>query len=93
MGYYVNVFKVVIKNKVLRGLYKIPVAEQKKLKVLVNDIQNEGPVQIKWPNYSKLGKNKYHCHLSYKWVACWRYEQDSIIVEVYYAGSRENAPY
>jgi hypothetical protein len=37
--------------------------------------------------------NKYHCHLSNKWVACWKNEKDSIIIEVYYAGSRENAPY
>lgn len=54
---------------------------------------NKGPIRREWAHFSKLGENEYHCHLSYKWVACWRYEKESIIIEVYYAGSRENAPY
>jgi len=60
---------------------------------LVNDLREKGPIRKEWPNFSKLDKNEYHCHLSYKWVACWYYENDSLIIEVYYAGSRENAPY
>lgn len=36
---------------------------------------------------------KYHCHLKYNWVACWIWEKGTFIVEIYYAGSRENAPY
>ena len=35
----------------------------------------------------------YHCHLSKDWVACWRWEKSTVEIEVYYAGSRENAPY
>lgn len=66
---------------------------QEKLAVLVDDLEDKGPVQSGWPNYSKLGKEKYHCHLGRKWVACWHYEEKSLIIEVYYAGSRENAPY
>jgi hypothetical protein len=38
-------------------------------------------------------KNKYHCHLSYHWIACWEETIKGIEMEVYYAGSRENAPY
>jgi hypothetical protein len=60
---------------------------------LIDDLTNKGPVQKEWKNYNKLSKNEYHCHLSYHWVACWRNERNSIIIEVYYAGSRENAPY
>jgi hypothetical protein len=52
-----------------------------------------GPVQPYYINYSKLGNSTYHCHLSYRWVACWRNEKDTFIVEVYYVGSREKAPY
>jgi mRNA-degrading endonuclease RelE of RelBE toxin-antitoxin system len=85
--------KVTMKNKVLKSLRKMPVAEQKKFAALVVDLEADGPIQPSWPNYSKLGDNDYHCHLSYKWVACWKNEENSIIVEVYYAGSRENAPY
>ena len=40
-----------------------------------------------------IGKNKYHCHLSLSWVACWELKDNKIEVEVYYVGSRESAPY
>ena len=40
-----------------------------------------------------LSETEYHCHLAYSWVACWRHEKYTITIEVYYAGSRENAPY
>lgn len=43
--------------------------------------------------FQYIGKNKYHCHLSYHWVACWQETVKGIELEVYYAGSRENAPY
>ncbi len=42
---------------------------------------------------NKLGENTYHCHLAYRWVACWRNEKGKMIVEVEYVGSREKAPY
>jgi hypothetical protein len=38
-------------------------------------------------------QDEYHCHLAHKWVACWRIREGEIEIEVYYAGSRENAPY
>ena len=38
--------------------------------MLLEDIAQYGPVQPKYQNFSKIGKNKYHCHLSYHWVAC-----------------------
>ena len=73
----------------------MPTLEQKKLVNLIDDLKTKGPIQSGWNNFSQLGKNKYHCHLSYKWVACWKYKEDEEIkiIEVYYAGSRENAPY
>ena len=77
-------------EKVIRD---IPESARKVLLKLVDDIQNSGPIQPAYPNYSKLGKDTYHCHLTYKWVACWRCEQGEYIVEVYYVGSREKAPY
>jgi hypothetical protein len=60
---------------------------------LIQDLADKGPVLPEWPHYSKLGKEKYHCHLAYRWVACWYYEAESVQIEVYYAGSREDAPY
>jgi hypothetical protein len=50
-------------------------------------------VQPGWPKYSKLGGKKHHCHLSYHWVACWEETEKGVQIEVYYAGSRESAPY
>ena len=52
-----------------------------------------GPIRGNWPSYSRLGRVTYHCHLSRDWVACWRWEKGTIEIEVYYAGSREDAPY
>ena len=39
------------------------------------------------------GVNMYHCHLSRKWVACWKNESGTLTIEVYYVGSRQSAPY
>ena len=86
-------YKVVIKKKMLKGLIKIPLKIQKKLNLLLKDLRDLGPILSNWPNYSKLERNKYHCHLDYHWVACWKNEKKTLIIEVYYVGSRENAPY
>ncbi|MDR2549144.1 MAG: hypothetical protein LBD10_02910 [Desulfobulbus sp.] len=86
-------YVVTIKRRVLRQAEKMPKAEQKSLKQLVDDLAEHGPVQPSWRNYSALSTTEHHCHLSYHWVACWRYEKGTIEIEVYYAGSRENAPY
>ena len=86
-------YNVIIKKGILKSIQKMPKNTQFIFDSLVNDLIEKGPIRSEWPNFSKLGKNKYHCHLSYKWVACWHNEKDSIIIEVYYAGSRENAPY
>ena len=73
---------------------KLPKRERDILITLTRDLQLSGAVLPDWPNYSKLGGNRYHCHLSYKWVACWTIENKEIkLIEIYYVGSRENAPY
>jgi hypothetical protein len=62
-----------------------------------------------WPHFGPLGNGVYHCHLLKSkakenpspkkekgpcYVACWRVEDKKVkIVEVYYVGSHENAPY
>ena len=84
---------VLINKKVLKRLSKLPLKIQKKLNLLVKDLRDIGPVLPNWPNYSKLGNGKYHCHLDYSWVACWKNDKGTLIIEVYYVGSREKAPY
>jgi len=86
-------YKVGIKKSVLKNLKKIPKGAQETFLLLQKDLKEKGPVQKEWPNYSKLGGNKYHCHLKYHYAACWKYEKGTIIIEVYYVGSREKAPY
>ena len=60
---------------------------------LLQDLKQTGVMQPSWPNFSKLSDNTYHCHLTYSYIACWTCENNSINIEVYYAGSRESTPY
>ena len=86
-------YKVRIKRKVSRGLVKLPASIHKLLFLLIEDLKADGPIQKSWRNFSPLGKNTYHCHLTYSYVACWTWQEGEIVIEVYYVGSREKAPY
>ena len=86
-------YTVKIKKKISKKLLKLPKSVQKLFFLLVEDLKKDGPVQNSWPNFSPLGKDEFHCHLNYRYVACWTYEKETITIEVYYAGSREKAPY
>jgi mRNA-degrading endonuclease RelE of RelBE toxin-antitoxin system len=86
-------YTIIIKKRVLKGLKKLPEFTQDKFEYLIESLKKGGPVQPAWPNYSRIGKNEFHCHLSHSWVACWKHEKNTIIIEVYYVGSREKAPY
>ncbi|MCR4715166.1 MAG: hypothetical protein K5751_12420 [Treponemataceae bacterium] len=88
-----NKYRVIWKRKIEKQIAKMPEKMQNKFYELVSDIRRTGPIQKSWPNFSDLGKDLYHCHLGYSWVACWTAEKNEIIVEVYYVGSREQAPY
>ncbi len=50
-----------------------------------------------WPNYSKLGPGRHHCHLKKErptYVAVWEERDGGVqVVEVIYAGTHEKAPY
>ena len=82
-----------VKKKVARGLKKLPKDVKRLLFLLIEDLKFDGPIQKSWQNFSPLGKNQYHCHLNYRYVACWTYNKGEIEIEVYYVGSREKAPY
>ena len=86
-------YQVRIKKKVNRGLKNLPRKAQQLLYLLIEDLKADGPIQKDWRNFSALGKDTYHCHLAYRYVACWSYRKEEIIIEVYYVGSREKAPY
>jgi mRNA-degrading endonuclease RelE of RelBE toxin-antitoxin system len=86
-------YTVLIKKSVSKNLEKLPLAIQAKFARLVVDLEEQGPMPKGWQNLSKLTGNDYHCHLTYSYVACWRFENGSFVIEVYYVGSREGAPY
>ena len=71
-----------------------------KLRLLFADLTSEGPAAFGWPNYGKLlGKDsdERHCHLQKgrpTYVCCWRVkDKKRKIIEVYYVGTHEKAPY
>lgn len=85
---------VTIRKRVYKNLLKLPLTVQQRFKTLLAVLMESGANgAIRWQNYSKLSENEYHCHLTYHYVACWRHEKATIEIEVYYVGTRENAPY
>ena len=86
-------YSIYISKKDLKKVTKMPKLEQVRFKKLVKDLQKAGPIQQSWKNFSELGNSKFHCHITYKWVACWKNIDGNLEIEVYYVGSRENAPY
>lgn len=71
------------------------------LRHLFEDLANKGPTVPDWPNYSKLhakkGRDIRHCHLKKgkpTYVCCWEViDKERKIIEVYYVGTHEKAPY
>ena len=89
-------YTITIKKKILKKISKMPRARQADFYDLVEDLRITGPIQKGWSNFSPLNANKteFHCHLDYRWVACWKILEDNKLeLEVYYVGSREKAPY
>jgi hypothetical protein len=87
-------YAVTMRRSVLKTIERLPEAVKERFRVLSRVLEAEGPTgPHAWKNYSKLSGNEYHCHLNYSYVACWRHEKKTIIIEVYYVGSREDAPY
>lgn len=86
---------VTAKRKIKRNIEKLPKRIQEVYAALVFDLSIKGPSPGKaWQNYSMLGSNKHHCHLTYSYVACWEeIDKEIRVLEVYYVGTREKAPY
>ena len=82
---------------------KLPVGIQMQLELLAREIEISGPIRKSWSNFSALKKGKgipdnaYHCHIKKgkpTYVACWVVEDKKVkLVEIYYVGTHEKAPY
>ena len=90
-------WKVTLSNRARKNLDSMPDKVKKTLAFLIREIELTGPVKGNWPNYSKLGKDRHHCHLKKgkpTYVAVWEVKDKEIrLVEVVYAGTHEKAPY
>lgn len=86
-------YNVTVTKRAQKNAMTMPKAVQNKFKALPQSLKVSCPIQPLFWHYSKLGNETYHCHLTLNWVACWTCKDGSINIEVYYAGSREKAPY
>jgi hypothetical protein len=89
-------------RKAARQASKLDTGVLAALDLLVKDLKYFGPIPGKhWSNYGKLkgikSRDRRHCHLikgSPTYVCCWEVIDKKIkIIEVYYVGTHEKAPY
>lgn len=89
-------------NKAVKLTEKLPTKIILVLQVLIEDLRYKGPYPGKhWKNYGKLITkktiDKRHCHLikgKPTYVCCWQLIDSNLkIIEIYYVGTHEKAPY
>jgi len=82
-----------------KQLDSLPKAIQQKFDLLAKELEVSGPLRANWSNYSALkGQGqRYHCHIKKgrpTYVVCWEVVNKEIkLIEVYYVGTHEKAPY
>jgi len=90
-------WSVAVPKRVAKQIADLPARVRKRLRRLVSQIEQFGPVRGNWPNYSALTGNRHHCHLKKghpTYVAVWQVEDKSVrLVELVYVGTHEKAPY
>jgi mRNA-degrading endonuclease RelE of RelBE toxin-antitoxin system len=88
---------VYLSKKAIKQVRKLPDNVKTSLVALIREIEEAGPVRGNWPNYSKLGIGRHHCHLKKgrtTYVAIWKVIDKQIyLVELSYVGTHEKAPY
>jgi len=88
---------VTLHRGVGRAVLTFPQPVQDLLRLLLSELERQGPVRGNWPNYGKLSRTRHHCHLKKgrpTYVAVWE-ERDrrQRLLEVTYVGTHEKAPY
>lgn len=92
---------VTIHKKAAKQIGKLPKKIRATLFLLMRDLESHGPrTSGTWKNCGKLkglDGNKYHCHIvkgKPTYVCCWEVTNKQLkILEVYYVGTHEKAPY
>ena len=96
-------WQVFLTSSANRQKKKLPANVIEVLARLIGDLEQGGPIRKEWPHFGALKKgnnipaNSYHCHIKSgrpTYVVCWLVQDKKIqIIEVYYVGTHENAPY
>jgi mRNA-degrading endonuclease RelE of RelBE toxin-antitoxin system len=92
-------WSVFFKKSARKDAEKLPKQLFSVLMSLVHEIELAGPLRHNWRNFGKLRgtENCYHCHIydgRPTYVVCWEVIDKKVnIVEVYYVGTHEKAPY
>lgn len=93
------IWTVDLKGQAKRANKRLSIRAAVSFAALLGELESLGPHRSDWPNYSKLKgeTDTYHCHLEKgrpTYVACWRIvDKKKKWIEVYYAGTHEDAPY
>lgn len=86
-------------KKALKEISKyIPNRTQASYALLLGELKSLGPFRRNWPNFTKMSGrgNDYHCHIEKgrpTYVVCWNMDKNKKLIEVYYVGTHEKAPY
>ena len=90
------VYVVRLTRQAEKQLEKLSEKVKGALLFLLHEIFRSGPVRGDWPNYSKLGPKRHHCHIKKgkpTYVAVWEVIGGEIqLVEITYVGTHEKAP-
>ena len=83
----------------VRHIKNIPTKAREAAYTLVRELKFYGSYRANWKNYGKFkgAKDRFHCHINSgkpRYVACWKIiDREERILEVYYVGTHEKAPY
>lgn len=87
-------------SKASKQVAKLPPFVRRQFALLVKELEDDGPLRANWSHFGKLkgfGGDVYHCHIKSgrpTFVVCWEVVSKEIrLLEVFYAGSHEKAPY
>ena len=92
-------WSVKFSGEAVKSIKTLPGKITERFYALVRDMRVNGPYRNNWKNYGKFKgcQNIYHCHLNSgrpRYVVCWEVmDKNQRVIEVYYVGTHQKAPY
>ncbi len=91
-------WRVGFNKKAAKQLGRLPSESARAaVRTLIEDMRHNGPIRGNWPNFGGMSDGAYHCQLKKgkpTYVCFWKIlDKRERIVEVFYVGSHEKAPY